>query len=155
MKHAMKKTMLALSLTVAAASASAGTTQDAAGCGVGTMIFKDKSGLVYGLMAATTNGSFTNGLISQTFGLLNCPESTSIKGKIATFIDFNKQQLAVETAQGQGEHLAALVDMYGVKEADRAAATSALKANQATIFSGSSTAEIQAAVTQTLQAFVS
>lgn len=154
MKSAMKKTLLALSLSVAALGANASTTQDAAGCGVGTMIFKDKSGLVYSLMAATTNGSLS-GTISMTMGILDCPESASIKGKIATFIDFNKQQLAVETAQGQGEHLAALVDMYGVKESDRAAATSALKANQATIFSGSTTAEIQAAVTQTLQAFVS
>jgi hypothetical protein len=154
MKHAMKKTLLALSLSVAAVGANASVTQDAAGCGVGTMIFKDKTGLVYSVLAATTNG-YLSGSISMTLGILNCPESASIKGKIATFIDFNKQQLAVETAQGQGEHLAALVDMYGVKESDRAAATSALKANQASIFSGSSTAEIQAAVTQTLQAFVS
>lgn len=154
MKHAMKKTLLALSLTVAAAGAQASTTQDAAGCGIGTMIFKDKVGLVYSVLAGTTNG-YLSGSISMTLGILNCPESASIKGKIATFIDFNKQQLAVETAQGQGEHLAALVDMYGVKEADRAAATSALKANQASIFSGATTAEVQAAVAQTLQAFVS
>lgn len=154
MKHAMKKTLLALSLTVAAAGAQASTTQDAAGCGIGTMIFKDKTGLIYNLLAGTTNGYLSN-TVSMTLGILNCPESASIKGKIASFIEFNKQQLAVETSQGQGDHLAALVDMYGVTEANRAAATSALKANQVAIFSGATTAEVQAAMTQTLQAFVS
>jgi hypothetical protein len=155
MKKALSKVALALSLTViAATSAQASTTQDAAGCGVGTMIFKDKVGLVYSVLAGTTN-AYLSGSISMTLGILNCPAEASINGKIASFIDFNKQQLAVETAQGQGEHLAALVEMFGVKESDRAAATSALKANQATIFGTATTAEIQAAMTQTLQAFVS
>ncbi|GAB4127947.1 MAG: DUF3015 family protein [Sideroxydans sp.] len=155
MKHAMKKSLLALSLSLAMVGAhAASTTQEAAGCGVGTMIFKDKTGLLYSLLAGTTNG-YLSGTVSMTLGILDCPESASIKGKIATFIDFNKQQLAVETAQGQGEHLAALVEMYGVKEADRTAAVSALKANQTAIFSGASTAEIQAALDKTLQAFIS
>ncbi|GAB4116132.1 MAG: DUF3015 family protein [Sideroxydans sp.] len=154
MKHAMQKTLLALSLSLAVAGANASPTQDAAGCGVGTMIFKDKTGLLYSLLAATTNG-YLSGTVSMTLGILDCPESASVKGKIASFIEFNKQQLAVETARGQGEHLAALVDMYGVKEADRAAAASALKANQVEIFSSTSTAEIQAAMAKTLQSFVS
>ena len=68
---------------------------------------------------------------------------------------FNKQQLAVEVAQGQGEHLAALVEMYGVKQADRQAAIAALKANQVAIFSQQSTSAIQGEMNKTLQAYVS
>jgi hypothetical protein len=129
MKLAIKKTLLALSLTVAAAGAQASSTQDAAGCGVGTLIFKDSHGLLYNLLATTTNG-WLFGTVSQTLGILNCPADTAITGKIASFINFNKQQLAVEVAQGQGDHVAALVEMFGVKETDRTAAINALKANQ-------------------------
>jgi len=154
MKKALSKVALALSLTVLAASAQASTTQDAAGCGVGTMIFKDKTGLVYSVLAGTTN-AYLFGTVSMTLGILDCPAAASINGKIASFIDFNKQQLAVETAQGQGDHLAALVEMFGVKEADRASAVSALKAKQVEIFASSNTTEIQAAIGKTLQAYVS
>ncbi|MDP2804903.1 MAG: DUF3015 family protein, partial [Gallionellaceae bacterium] len=114
----------------------------------------DKQGLLYNLLATTTNGMLF-GTVSQTFGLLNCPKDTSITGKIASFIDFNKPQLAVEVAQGKGDHLAALVEMYGVKESNRQAAITALKSNQVAIFSQSSTAAIQAEMNTTLQAFAS
>ncbi len=146
--------MLALSLTLVAASAQASSTQDAAGCGVGTLVFKDSHGLVFNLLATTTNGMLF-GTVSQTLGILNCPRDASVNGKIASFIEFNKQQLAVEVSQGQGDRLAALVEMYGVKEANRISATNALKANQVAIFSGATTAEIQAAMTKTLQAYIS
>jgi hypothetical protein len=155
MKKALSKAVFALSLTVMASSgAYASTTQDAAGCGVGSTIFKDQKGLLFNLLATTTNGMLF-GTVSQTFGILNCPADASVSGKIASFIEFNKQQLAVEVAQGQGEHLAALVEMYGVKQADRQVAIAALKSNQVSIFSQQSTSAIQAEMNKTLQAFVS
>ncbi len=155
MKKTLSKAAFALSLTVMASSgAFASTTQEAAGCGVGSTIFKDQHGLVYNLLASTTNGLLF-GTVSQTFGILNCPADASVSGKIASFIEFNKQQLAVEVAQGQGDHLAALVEMYGVKQADRQAAIAALKTNQVAIFSLKSTSAIQGEMNKTLQAFVS
>jgi hypothetical protein len=155
MKKALSKAVFALSLTVLASSgAYASTTQEAAGCGVGSTIFKDKHGLLYNLLATTTNGMLF-GTVSQTFGLLNCPADASVSSKIASFIDFNKQQLAVEVAQGKGERVAALVEMYGVKQADRQAAIAALKANQVAIFSQNSTAAIQGEMGKALQAYVS
>ena len=155
MKKALSKAALALSLTVLASTGvHASTTQEAAGCGVGTLVFKDSHGLVYNLLATTTNGMLF-GTVSQIFGLLNCPADASVSGKIASFIDFNKQQLAVEVAQGKGDRLAALVEMFGVKQSDRQAAISALKANQVAIFSHNSTAAIQDAMGKTLQVYVS
>jgi hypothetical protein len=155
MKKVFSKAVFALSLTVMASSgAYASSTQDAAGCGVGTTIFKDQHGLIYNLLASTTNSSLL-GTVSQTFGILGCPADASVSGKIASFIEFNKQQLAVEVAQGQGDHLAALVEMYGVKQADRQAAIAALKTNQVVIFGQQSTSAIQGEMNKTLQAFAS
>ena len=110
--------------------------------------------MIFNLLATTTNGILF-GTISQTFGILNCPADASVTGKIASFIEFNKQQLAVEVAQGQGDHLAALVEMYGVKQADRQAAIASLKTNQVAIFSQQSTSSIQGEMNKALQAFVS
>jgi hypothetical protein len=154
MKKTVSKVVLAFAFSVLAAGAQASSTQDAAGCGVGTMVFKDKHGLVYNLLATTTNGMLF-GTVSQTFGMLNCPADASFNGKIASFIEFNKPQLAMEVAQGKGERLAALVEMYGVQEANQPAAIAALKANQVAIFSQTSSMAIQAEMTKTLQAYVS
>ncbi|KAF0206480.1 MAG: hypothetical protein FD173_170 [Gallionellaceae bacterium] len=155
MKKALAKVAFVLSMTVMAVpGAQAGTTQQTVGCGLGTMIFENSTGLLYSFLAMTTN-AFTFDTVSMTLGIGNCPAGASIRGKIASFIDFNKQQLAVEVAQGQGERLAALVEMFGVKESDRTAAISALKANQVAIFSQSSTAAIQDEMDKTLKVYVS
>ena len=58
-------------------------------------------------------------------------------------------------AQGKGDHLEALVEMYGVKESSHAAAISALKTNQVAIFSRRSTEAIQDEMDKALQAYVS
>ena len=102
----------------------------------------------------TTNTTTFN-TVSMTFGILNCPAGASLRGRIASFIDFNKPILAVEVAQGKGDHLEALVEMFGVKESNRAAAISALKINQVAIFSRHSTETIQDEMEKTLQVFVS
>lgn len=148
MKLSLKKVLSAIILTaITSTSYAKDTTQMAAGCGVGTMIFQDKAGLIYSLFAGTTNG-LTFSSISMTFGLVNCPAESSIKGKIASFIDYNKQQLAVEISQGRGERLAALVEMFGV--ANQQAAMSSLKANHTEIFSQMSAEAIEAQMEKVL-----
>ena len=42
------------------------------GCGVGTMIFKGKSGLAPHVLAVTTNGTFGNQTFGMTSGTLGC-----------------------------------------------------------------------------------
>jgi hypothetical protein len=155
MKQVLSRIAFALSLTVfSVTGAQAGTTQQAVGCGIGTMVFDGSSGLLYSLLAMTTNTSTFN-TVSMTLGLGNCPTGASVRGRIASFIEFNKPQLATEVAQGKGERLAALVDMYGVKEANRSAAISALKSNQIAIFSHQSSDAIENEMNKTLQAYVS
>jgi len=155
----MKKTLsglaFVLSLTVlSSTSAQASSTQDAVGCGIGTMIFQNSTGLLYNLFAMTTNTTTLN-TVSMTLGILNCPTSASLRGKIASFIEFNKPELAIEVAQGKGERLDALVEMFGVKEANRSAAIAALKSNQISIFSHQTSEAIQDEMGKTLQAYVS
>ena len=134
--------------------AQAGTTQQSVGCGIGTMVFDGSTGLLYSLLAMTTNTSTFN-TVSMTLGLGNCPSGASLRGRIASFIEFNKPQLAMEVAQGKGERLAALVEMYGVKETDRTAAIAALKSNQIAIFSHQSSDAIEGEMNKTLQVYLS
>ena len=156
MKKILSGIALAMSLTVMVSTnaQAGGTTQDAAGCGIGTLIFQNTSGLLWNILAMTTNASTFN-TVSMTLGILNCPAGASIRGKIASFIEFNKPELAIEVAQGKGDRLDALVEMFGVKESDRTAAISALKFNQIAIFSHKNSDAIQDEMSKTLQAFVS
>lgn len=155
MKKIITNVVFSIFLTMmVSTSAQASTTQDSVGCGIGTMIFQNSNGLLWSLFALTTNTTTFN-TVSMTFGLVNCPAGASVRGRIASFIEFNKPELAVEIAQGKGDHLSALVEMYGVKESNRVAAISALKSNQISIFSNQTTDSIQDEMDKTLQAFVS
>ncbi|MFI7919119.1 DUF3015 family protein, partial [Acinetobacter baumannii] len=42
------------------------------GCGVGTQVWAGQKGVVPKILAATTNGIFTNQLLGITFGTLGC-----------------------------------------------------------------------------------
>ncbi len=155
MKKILTNVVFSFFLTVVVStSANASTTQDSVGCGIGTMIFQNSNGLLWSLFALTTNTTTFN-TVSMTFGIINCPAGASVRGRIASFIEFNKPELAIEIAQGKGDHLAALVEMYGVQESNRVAAITALKFNQISIFSHQTTDEIQVEMDKTLQAFVS
>lgn len=155
MKKIISNVVFSFFLTVmVAANVQASTTQDSVGCGVGTMIFQNSNGLLWSLFALTTNTTTFN-TVSMTFGLVNCPAGASVRGRIASFIEFNRPELAVEIAQGKGDHLSALVEMYGVKASNRVAAFNALKSNQISIFSHQSVAMIQDEMEKTLQAYVS
>ena len=155
MKKILASIALVLSLTaLSTTGAQAGSTQDAVGCGIGTMIFQNSTGLLYNLFAMTTNSTTLN-TVSMTSGILNCPAGASLRGRIAGYIEFNKPALAIEVAQGKGDRLDALVEMFGVKAADRSAAIAALKSNQIAIFSHQSSEEIQSEMSKTLQAYVS
>jgi hypothetical protein len=155
MKKLITKVAFSFILTMMfSTGAQASTTQDSVGCGIGTMIFQNTNGLLWSLFALTTNTTTFN-TVSMTFGIVNCPAGASVRGRIASFIEFNKPELAMEIAQGKGDHLAALVEMYGVNESNRVAAITALKSNQITIFSHQTTDAIQDEMDKTLQAFVS
>ncbi len=114
----MKKQLLTIAL-ISLFSLSTGISVSAAdygvaGCGFGSLVFKDnKAGLQ--ILAATTNG--TSG--SQTFGIstgtLGCTTDGLVQNEKAqeVFVSLNFDSLEQEMAQGKGEKLQALSGLLG------------------------------------------
>lgn len=125
----MKKIVL---LAVLVASTSAFSAYGPAGCGLGSMIFKDKQGLVFNVLAATTNGTSGNQTFGMTSGTLECDVNDGTKVGAINFIEANKVALANDIARGQGEALATLASLYSCSNVDKMGAT--LKANYEGIF---------------------
>lgn len=98
--------------------ASAAFAQNDAGCGLGSMVFKDNK-KVHQVLAATTNG-----IGGQTFAISTGTSNCSAQGfvlnekRIQHFAEANKSDLTREMAQGQGEKLAVLAALYGCNNSD-------------------------------------
>ena len=106
------------------------------GCGLGTMIFDGKSGKVFKVLGATTNGTSGNQTFGITFGTLGCDGTGTINSsqKLALFIDGNLDNLARDIAKGEGETLATLSEVWGIQESDKAAFNALAQDNFAAIF---------------------
>ena len=130
-----KKLVAVAALALAPMTASA---DNAAGCGVGTMIMEGKSGLVFHVLAATTNGTFGNQTFGMTSGTLGCKvdDAVTASAELRQFASANLDQLSLEMAAGEGEALTALASLYGIEAQDRAAFYTLTKANYGTIISG-------------------
>ena len=140
----------ALALTPMAASA-----DSAAGCGLGTQIMEGKSGLVFHVLAATTNGTFGNQTFGMTTGTLGCKADGPVtaSAELKSFASANLDQLAVEMAAGEGEALTALASLYKIDVSDRASFYALTKSNYGTIISSDAvTAGDMLASLQTLMA---
>ncbi|AJQ93832.1 DUF3015 domain-containing protein [Gynuella sunshinyii] len=107
------------------------------GCGLGTMIFDGKTGKVYKVLGATTNGTSGNQTFGITFGTLGCDGTGTVDSaeKLALFIDGNMDNLARDIAKGEGETLSTLSEVWGVQEADKSAFNQLAKENFVKVFS--------------------
>lgn len=93
------------------------------GCGVGTEIWKGRSGLPFKLMAATTNGMFFQ-TVSITFGLLNCSDGSgtvTASAQTRHYAAISFDNIARDAAMGGGESLDTLAALLEVDAADRPA----------------------------------
>ncbi len=102
----------------------------AAGCGLGSIVFEGKHGMVQ-VLAATTNGTFG----SQTFGISSGTSNCGGGGTSPTsvqYIEANKNALATDIAQGNGESLQGLAEILGCN--DRGQLDVALQKNYRSIF---------------------
>lgn len=115
---------------------SAAFADDDIGCGFGTMIFEGKSGLVPKVLGATTNGISGNQTFGITFGTLGCSKDGEISSreKLAMFIDGNMDNLARDISKGEGETLATLSEVWGIKGADQAVFTEFAQAHFSEVF---------------------
>lgn len=106
----MSKLLLGLA-TVFSMSAFAGHYGDA-GCGLGSVVFGDKPGIVQ-VFAATTNGSSANQSFGITSGTSNCTAEKGMAKRIPMYIEVNRLVLAKEAARGEGEILYGLARLMG------------------------------------------
>jgi len=113
-----KKSLLTLLFTAAislslGASAVAAKGYGAAGCGLGSIVFGNKPGLVQ-VLAATTNGTFYSQTLGITSGTSNCSDSGAFQEKQReVFAAVNMSGLEQEMAAGKGEKLTAFANLFG------------------------------------------
>ena len=112
-----------------------------AGCGLGThVIFKNPGSWVEHVLAATTNGTSGNQTFGMTSGTLGCEDANGpLASRVNSFLDNNLEQLALDSASGEGETLAALVELIGIEEADQQVFKSGVKTNFDDIFATTET----------------
>lgn len=106
------------------------------GCGIGTMIFEGKDGLLSQIFAATTNGTFGNQTFGITSGTLECtkPATFIAQQKLNTFVGDNMDNLAMDISKGSGEYLSTLAVLLDVPVAERAGLYGLLQANFSAIY---------------------
>ena len=115
---------IALAALLAAGSSVAMADNDV-GCGAGTQIWAGQKGIAPKILAATTNGIFTNQLLGITFGTLGCRQGGTVTA----------ESLARDMAVGQGESLNVLAELMQIKATDKARFFAVSKANFAEIYS--------------------
>ncbi len=122
------------------ASSSAALAAGPAGCGLGTaVVFKDANEWHEHVMAATTNSTSGNQTFGMTSGTLGCEDAGGPLAGVQSFMDNNIDQLAADTAKGQGETLSALTELVGVSAADSAEFATLMQANFDQLFTAEST----------------
>lgn len=119
--------MMAATITIA----QAGVVKQNTGCGLGTMIFGEKDGLLFQLLATTTNGICGNQTFGMTSGTLGCAPMKGIVSneKINIYVADNMDNLAKDIAKGNGEYLETLALLMSVSDGDKQVFFSKLQAN--------------------------
>lgn len=125
---------LALAALLAAGSSVAMADNDV-GCGVGTQVWAGQKGVVPKILAATTNGIFTNQLLGITFGTLGCRQGGTVTAQVVTFTNENAEALARDMAVGQDESLNVLAELMQIKPQDKDRFFKVSKANFGEIYS--------------------
>jgi len=134
----MKKIILGVALA-AAASTSMAASYGPAGCGLGShVVFPNASSLPEHVLAATTNGTSFNNTFGMTSGTSGCDAGSPMAG-VQNYMDQNMEQLASDSARGQGESLQALIALIGVDAADQGEFTQTMQTNFDKIFMATET----------------
>ncbi|WP_151731499.1 DUF3015 family protein, partial [Acinetobacter seifertii] len=118
-----------------AAGSSVAMADNDVGCGVGTQVWAGQKGVVPKILAATTNGIFTNQLLGITFGTLGCRQGGTVTAQVVTFTNENAETLARDMAVGQGESLNVLAELMQIKPQDKDRFFKVSKANFGEIYS--------------------
>lgn len=105
-----------------------------AGCGLGSIAFGNKKGMIQ-VLAATTNGTFGTQTFGISSGTSNCDsDSGDQAANLNVFVESNKLALANDVARGNGETLASLSRVLGCQ--NQQTLGSVLQKNYTRIFVG-------------------
>lgn len=109
------------------------------GCGLGTMIMQGNDGLLFQVLAVTTNGTFGNQTFGITSGTLDCDQPARFvsKEQLNNFIADNMDSLANDISRGQGEYLNTLAVLMEVPEGSRTDFYATLQNNFSKIYPSS------------------
>lgn len=136
----MKKLIVVLAAMMLGQQAFCG--YGAAGCGVGSIIFKDNNEWWAQTLAATTNGTLGNQTFGITTGTLECDANALVSNmeKAQVFVAANKKDVSNDIARGQGERIAVLSKLMNCSDDSEFA--NQLKANYQEIFKDDSAQKI-------------
>lgn len=86
-----------------------------AGCGVGSMVFKENDATQ--ILAATTNATFIQ-TFAMTFGTSNCGSAAKLvsKERVENYVAANENALKNEISRGNGEALNGLITLMGIQD---------------------------------------
>ncbi|MES2767612.1 MAG: DUF3015 family protein [Bdellovibrionota bacterium] len=133
----MRKLLIAIAFLSFGSAHAAG--YGVAGCGLGSIVFKDEKGPVQ-IIAATLNGTGV-----QTFGITtgtsNCNDGANL---IKAYIETNHEAIKTAAARGQGEALVGLAKVYNCQNTE--ALSSALRTNYNNVFNSSSATQTQSGI---------
>jgi hypothetical protein len=112
----MKRTLIAFVAVAAFAVAASAGSQNDAGCGLGSQVFKENRP-VDQILAATTNGTICSQTFGITTGTLGCSSGGLIKSsrEREVFTATNFRALQQELASGSGQYEASLAALTGCK----------------------------------------
>ncbi|MDY0164410.1 DUF3015 family protein [Desulfobotulus sp.] len=127
----MKRMFAALLLGLFVAAPAFAVNKDNVGCGLGSMLMQEKEGLVWEIMATTTNGTSGNQTFGISSGTLGCekPAKLAVREQLDRFVADNMDALAVDIAMGEGETLGTLAELALVEEGRKADFFAALQMN--------------------------
>jgi hypothetical protein len=110
-----------------------------AGCGLGTLVFKDQPGKIQ-IVAATLNDILVPQTSAITTGSSNCYEA-SASDAANHYIESNGGALQKDISQGQGETLTGLLTIWGCSNVDQVGST--LQSNYQDIYSSANASHVE------------
>ena len=121
-----------------------------AGCGLGSILFGDKPGIIQ-VLAATTNGTFGTQTFGITTGTSNCEDTAASAQNTKAFVQANREAVAKDIARGSGETITSLTTLAGC--ADPTAVGATLQKNFKSIFPNEQVSDVAVSdsVVNTLQ----
>lgn len=119
-----------------------------AGCGLGSILFGERTGIIQ-VFAATTNDFYSNNTFAVSSGTSNCEPDMGSASSAKNFIDSNRPAIENDIARGSGETLSAFYEVAGCQE--RSAVATTLKSNYKNIFApGANNEQVYRSIRETL-----